>query len=548
MKRPDGSTATGLLNPVGFGSTVMENASTDTVQDCANFDGKMAAKDIWGIDSEGIVVDKEGNFWICEEGGPTIWKLNPNGLVLKRFTPYGNLIGAQTQDIQIDTVFKCRKNNRGFEGISITPNGKIYAIIQSPLLYPNVKTGENTQVHRILEINPTDNSTRMFVYLNEGIIGASGSDQIRLRDWKIGDMAAINDHEFLVIEAATRGISDSKKIYKIDINAATPVKSGLYGGMTLEGLEDASGLYANGIQPVSKLLFLDLLANGWIPSLEKSEGLAIVNDSTIVVCNDNDYGQTSPTANGVAIPNNAKSHLFVFGLSGANKLMNYVLPPSFTPEIDLTGNNELINNNDSIPSIKDNTHFGNVGLGSTATKAFVIQNAGPVNLSVNAIHFTGENADEFSLLGAPSFPVVIPAAGNLPINIQFKPLQGGTRNAFLTIENNDTDEGMYNVLLEAEAIFSTGMETNSFLSAVKIYPNPVGNTASIDLFLDKQQTISVRIMNIQGKVVVPAIKTFFSNGFQQLNLNTTDLKNGVYFFEILSDTGAGRFKIVVMHE
>lgn len=323
MKRPNGSGATGLLNPAGLGSTEAELNSTDTVLTCTNFAAKTVAKDIWGIDSEGIVVDKDGNFWICEEGGPTIWKLNPNGVVLKRFTPYANLPGAQPEDVAIDTVFKYRKNNRGFEGISITPNGKIYAIIQSPILYPTTAVGEASRIHRILEIDPATNATRMFAYVNEGVIG-SGANQVRLKDWKIGDMAAINNNEFLIIEVGIRGTTDSKKVYKIDISGATPVTSALYDGKSLEALVDGAGLDANGIVPVGRTLFLDLVANGWPAALDKAEGLAIVNDSTIVLCNDNDYGQTCPNADGIAIATNNLSHMFAFGLKGANKLSNYV--------------------------------------------------------------------------------------------------------------------------------------------------------------------------------------------------------------------------------
>ena len=324
MKRPNGTNASGIINPTGLGSTAAELASTDTVLNCLNFSAKIAAKDTFGIDSEGLVVDKDGNFWICEEGGPTVWKLNKNGVVIKRFTPYANLAGAQSVDVQIDTVFKYRKNNRGFEGISITPNGKIYAIIQSPILYPNKSIGEGTRIHRILEIDPTTNATRMFAYLNDGIIGASGSNQIRLRDWKIGDMAAINNTEFLVLEAALRGTTDIKRMYKIDISGATPVTSGLYGTKTLEALVDAAGLSANGIVPVTKTLFMDLLANGWPSALEKAEGLAIINDSTIAIGNDNDYGQLSAGENGVATASGIQSHIITFGLKGLDKISNYV--------------------------------------------------------------------------------------------------------------------------------------------------------------------------------------------------------------------------------
>ena len=323
IKRPGGTNATGVLNPTGFGSSATEQASTDTVLNCANFNSKIAAKDIWSIDPEALVVDKDGNFYVSEENGPTIWKLNQNGVVVKRYSPYANLVGAQTQDVQIDTVFKYRKNNRGFEALAIAPNGKLYALIQSPILYPSTSVGENTRIHRMLEIDPVTNAQRMLVYLNDGIVGAAGANQIRLRDWKIGDMAAINDSTFLVIEAALRGTTDIKRIYKININAATAVNSGLYGGQTLETLVDSTGLAFQGITAVKKTLFMDLNANGWPASLEKSEGLAIVNDSTIVVGNDNDFGQVSPTANGIATATGYLSHMLQYSLQGSNKLNNF---------------------------------------------------------------------------------------------------------------------------------------------------------------------------------------------------------------------------------
>jgi hypothetical protein len=323
VKRPNGNGATGVLNPTGFGSTANEVASTDTVLDCTNFSKKIAAKDIWGVDCEGIVVDKDGNFWICEENGPTIWKLDRNGVVKKRFTPYANLSGAQPEDVMIDSVFKYRKNNRGFEGISITPNGKIYAMIQSPLLYPTQTVGEGTRVHRMLEIDPATNATRVMVYLNDGIIGASGANQIRLRDWKIGDMAAINDSTFLIIEHTFRGTTDRKNIYTININGATNVNSGLYGGKTLEALVDSAGLAANGVKPVKKKLFIDLLANGWPAVLDKPESLSIINDSTITVGNDNDYGQVSVPQDGIAVATGNLSHILMYSLKGKNKISGF---------------------------------------------------------------------------------------------------------------------------------------------------------------------------------------------------------------------------------
>ena len=322
MKRPNGLNATGLMNPTGFGSTALEVVSTDTVLDCSRFSLKTAAKDIWGIDSEGILVDKEGNFWISEEGGPSIWKISPQGVVLKRFMPYANQTGAEPQDAPIDTVFKYRRNNRGFESLAIAPNGKIYAFIQSPLYYPTTAVGSATRVHRILEINPATNAMRMLVYLNDGVIGAAGANQIRLQDWKLGDAAAINDSTFLVLEAAARGTTDIKRMYLINIAQATSITSGLYGGLTAEALVDSTGLAANGIKAVKKTLFMDLLANGWPSVLDKAEGLAIVNDSTIALCNDNDFGASSPAADGIVTQTGNKSHVLLYRLQGINKIPN----------------------------------------------------------------------------------------------------------------------------------------------------------------------------------------------------------------------------------
>jgi streptogramin lyase len=323
IKRPNGTGATGIINPTGLGSTATEVASTDTVLNCANFALKTTPKDTFGIDPEGLVVDQNGNFWLCEEGGATIWKLNPNGVLLKRFTPYANLAGVQAVDVQIDSVFKYRKNNRGFEGISIAPNGKIYAIIQSAILYPVQATGDASRVHRILEIDPATGNQRMIVYLNDGIIGAAGANQIRTSDWKIGDMAAVNDSIFLVLEAAARGTTDIKRLYQININQAIAVHSGLYSGLTLEGLVDSTGLANNGIKAVTKTLALDLLASGWPSVLDKAEGLAIINDSTIAIANDNDFGQKSALANGIATETGNLSHLITYRLSGTKKLPNY---------------------------------------------------------------------------------------------------------------------------------------------------------------------------------------------------------------------------------
>jgi hypothetical protein len=296
LKRPGGANARGIPPPAGAGANG-EVAWVDTNKTVANLDG-------WGIDSESLVADRNGDFWVGEEYGPTIWHVHgKTGKVIKRYSPFG----ASAEEKAIDRVFAKSRANRGFEGIALAPNGKVYALLQAPLNHPDKAAGAASRLHRILEIDPATYVTRMFVYEHE-----APTASIRNEDWSIGDMAAINDHEFLVLEHAARKGEKVKKIFKIDISQATPIASEDFNGKTLEQLENAAGCTASGIVPVRKTLFMDLSAHGWDPSHKKPEGITVVNDTTIAVINDNDFGVHSPDADGILVSTGKKTVLYQF--------------------------------------------------------------------------------------------------------------------------------------------------------------------------------------------------------------------------------------------
>lgn len=296
LKKPDGVNASGIPHPIGLGNTG-EVAWVDTNKTLANLDA-------WGIDSECIVADSNGDWWIGEEYGPTIWHVNgKTGKVIKRYTPFV----AAAHEVTVDSVIAKRRPNRGFEGIACTPNGKIYAMLQAPMYNPDKAAGETSRLQRILEIDPKTNATRTFVYEHE-----APTANLKNKEWSIGDMAAINDHEFLVLEHAAKKDENVKKIFKIDISKATPITREDFNGKTLEQLESAENCIANGIKPVQKTLYMDLLANGWDASHKKPEGLTVVNDTTIAVINDNDFGVDSPNADGILGNTGKKTVLYQF--------------------------------------------------------------------------------------------------------------------------------------------------------------------------------------------------------------------------------------------
>lgn len=295
LKKHDGKKASGIPNPVGLGNSG-EVAWVGVNQE--------APLDKWGIDSECIAIGMNGDFWIGEEYGATVWRVNhKNGKVIARYTPFG----GSEREVAIDSMIAKRRPNRGFEGIACTPNGKVYAILQAPIYNPDKASGEASRLHRILEIDPMTNATRMFVYEHE-----APTENIKNKDWSIGDMAAINDHEFLVIEHAAKKEENVKKIFKIDISPATPITREDFNGQRLEQLENAENCIANGVTPVQKTLYLDLLANGWDPSHKKPEGITVVNDTTIAVINDNDFGVDSPQADGMLVSTGKKTVLYQF--------------------------------------------------------------------------------------------------------------------------------------------------------------------------------------------------------------------------------------------
>lgn len=307
LKRPEGADAGGLPHPAGALSGEIAWINT----------GKpLLRPDDWGIDSESLAAGSNGDFWVGEEYGPSLWHVQgKTGRVIERFSPCGRPAAGPV----IDRVFAKSRANRGFEAIAVTPNGNIYAMLQAPLDHPDKAAGAASRLHRMLEIDPRTQVTRQFVYEHEAPTAI-----LRNSDWSVSDMAAVNDHEFLVIEHAARGCENVKMIFKIDLAQATPLPVDEINGKSLEQLVDAKGCIANGITPMQKTLVVDLLANGWNPVHKKPEGITVVDDSTIAVINDNDFGIASPAADGTLVSTGIRTVLYQFVFSRR-------LVPAFVP-------------------------------------------------------------------------------------------------------------------------------------------------------------------------------------------------------------------------
>ena len=307
--RADGTTKlTGLPNlQAGANGT----AYTDEIG--LDLDEKALTNDPFGIDSEGLVIDDNGNYWVVEEYRPAIYQFDVNGKMLNRFIPKGtaaspagtaNDFAAGTFGTEVlPEVYAQRRANRGFEAVALEGN-KLYAFIQSAIDNPDT-TGDTTSRAsrnlRILEFDiVTKTVTGEYLYLLDSISGTGN-----FRTDKIGDAVSLGNKKFAVVERDDIANSDSNKlIYRIDLANATNINNLAVtfptGKTTIEQLTE-SELTTTGIKPVTKNLIVNAAKSGYT-GVEKLEGLALVDSNTLALINDNDFnvaGTTTPSKLGL---------------------------------------------------------------------------------------------------------------------------------------------------------------------------------------------------------------------------------------------------------
>jgi hypothetical protein len=240
--------------PLSWPDGVAVSGLPNTLEDEAPVDAKGRALplDPRGLDPEGIALDHEGHYWIVEEYGPSVLKVDSRGRILKRWIPKGSAPARWGQD-SLPAELALRSPNRGFEGVALVGQ-LLYAFLQSPL--------------------PNQEGIRVLVWDigREAVHG--GLLEYPLHDPKankIGDVSALPDGRLLVLEQD--------------------------GGTTRQALrkvfvwDPASG---------QKSLLLDLSEAGYYAH-EKVEGLAMLDSSHLAVVIDNDYGLKNKSPSELAI-------------------------------------------------------------------------------------------------------------------------------------------------------------------------------------------------------------------------------------------------------
>jgi hypothetical protein len=266
----------------------------------------------------------DGNLLLCEEYMPSILQFKTDGTFMARLIPLENYFPRNPTTSEIDfreapTRQEGREDNRGFEGVALSPDGKtLYAILQSALTQDGGKDAGATRLLVFDAFSGTPKSEYAVRFTDPASLPEDGK-KLKTKNLVFSDLLCLPDGRLLALERDNRGQDGSTKpkvaIFKsvcvLDLTSATDLLSLPDKPYSLRKT-DPKFKPLNATQPIEyvkkNLLFdfrdLDLPSQGlaWDQIPEKWEGLALLSLDRLLVLSDNDFLSPELSINGKKIP------------------------------------------------------------------------------------------------------------------------------------------------------------------------------------------------------------------------------------------------------
>jgi arylsulfatase A-like enzyme len=186
--------------------------------------------------------------------------------------------------------------------------------------------------------------------------------------------------------------------------------------------------------------------------------------------------------------------------------------------------------------------YGNVNVGGTSTKTFVIRNNGITSLAISGVNMGGTNAANFTVIAASA--TTIAAGGSTTMDVRFNAGTAGTKVAALHIANDDPAVGgSFDITLSG-----TGYIPPPVISSVTAVPAVPSNTDTPAINATVTPAIGATISSVQLTYSTGAQVT--STVFNETMASVATGANGwdqtaspaVYPWTLVFQGGAGNIK------
>ncbi|KAK3356453.1 outer membrane autotransporter [Lasiosphaeria hispida] len=289
------------------------------------------------IDAEGLVLSKDGGFWISDEYGPYIYKFDRSGKMVDAIRPPDAIlplrIGKPSFSSDTPPLFspekhpapinptQGRQNNQGFEGLTASPDGKwLYVLLQSAGRREGGSNSATRLYTRLLRYSTsTTGKKSIATYDSEYVVplpvftDAAGKTKVAAQS----EIHYVSDSQFFILprdSAVGACTADPTSVYRhvdvIDISKATNVK-GLAHDAFNTTIASSDGVINGDITPATLCSFVDYNINTQL----KRFGLHNGPPAASGLLNEKWESLALVPANGDGDGNDKKDEYFLFTIS-----------------------------------------------------------------------------------------------------------------------------------------------------------------------------------------------------------------------------------------
>lgn len=154
--------------------------------------------------------------------------------------------------------------------------------------------------------------------------------------------------------------------------------------------------------------------------------------------------------------------------------------------------------------------------------------------SINAVPFDS-GATQVAYYGGFAMPTVVVVAGSqhqVIYNSNFDGPQGDTAAIHAAIDN------FFNTM---------GIDKANNTVQFKAYPNPAINTMTLEMNFITGGQAEIDMVDMMGKVVKKVANENYAAGVHTLQLETSDITNGIYFVRVALNGKSIQYKVSVKH-